>query len=67
MILSSYNTPLFAGFRGILDSSGTGMAQLNTLGPIPSLLKGINMHFAYAVNNRPWKFTSRAVSVLITE
>ena len=61
---SLINTPVFDRFMGALDSAGSAIAKLDTLGPIPGAA-GITLYFAYALNN-PWDFTSNAVNVEIT-
>jgi hypothetical protein len=61
-VLALANTPAFANFIGTLSASGTGSAQLNTMGPLPPGTAGLFMHFAFAMNN-PWNFASNPVMV----
>lgn len=63
LVFQLKNGPFLPGFMGILNPSGRGWAQLNTLGPIPGLA-GTVIHFGYALNP-PWDFVSNPISVEI--
>jgi hypothetical protein len=56
------NTPIFHDFLGVLDSQGSGKAQLN-LGPVPGYAGSV-LYFAYALN-KPWDFVSNPVKIEI--
>ena len=60
-ILNNLSLPLFASFRGALDGSGDGAADL-TVGPMQPWWVGKTLHFAFATAN-PWDFASNAVAV----
>ena len=57
------NTPVFFGFLGYLDASGTATAQL-CMPPVPGFA-GATMYYAYALN-KPWDFVSNPIAVDIT-
>lgn len=58
------NTPAFYGFLGTLESHGTSKAKFNTSGPLPSVMVGLKISFAYALN-APWDYASNAVNIEI--
>jgi hypothetical protein len=64
VVLSLLNTPIFSNFMGTLDGAGSGSATYDTLGPLLPGLLGLNLYFAYAINN-PWDFASNAVAIEI--
>ncbi|MHC4945966.1 MAG: hypothetical protein ACYTG7_23375, partial [Planctomycetota bacterium] len=66
LILSMLNTSLFHDFNGVLDATGRGSAQLNTLAisPLPPVRVGGILYFAYTLYS-PYDFASNAVEVEI--
>jgi len=62
-VLALANTPLFANFMGGLDMMGREAAQLNAP-PIDPQFVGVNMHYAFCVNN-PFDFVSNPVEIEI--
>jgi len=64
LIVNFLNTTSFSQFYGALNSSGKGLAQFNTLGPIPGM-SGLTMSFAFTLLS-PLDFISNAVSISIT-
>jgi len=65
-VYSKLNSPTFLNFQGVLDSTGSSMAQIDTAGicPIPSGCSGIKMYFAYALYY-PCDFVSKPVMIEI--
>ena len=51
------NSSYFSDFSGILDSTGDGTAQLNSMGSVPPVLVGRLLNFAYALQ-APWDYAS---------
>lgn len=60
IVISLWNTPLFANFAGMLNSDGKASAQLYA----PPLVgyAGLRMHYAYALN-KPYDYVSNAATV----
>jgi TolB protein len=65
LVIKAMNTSCFSQFMDRLDASGTGSAQLNTMGPIDPGFAGLVMHFAYVVNTPPWGHVSNPVAIRI--
>ncbi len=65
-IIPRLNTTPFTNFKGQLDTSGSGTAQFNSMGPLPSGLfpVGTIMDFAYVLQN-PYDFASNPISVQV--
>lgn len=62
LVLASPFGPVFVDFVGFLDGQGMAAATLDTLGPVPSYLAGVTMHFAYVLAG-PVDFVSNPVAV----
>jgi hypothetical protein len=62
LVLSMLSTPYFTNFLGMLDPLGSGMAQMNTMGPLPASAIGLTLSFAFALDS-PWDFASNPVHV----
>lgn len=60
------NSVFFTDFHGKLDKHGLAEAQLNTLGPLPRTLTGLQLDFAFLLCS-PFDFVSNPVSVKIME
>jgi len=64
LVIDYINTSFLMNFLGALDHQGSGMAILNTAGPLPAGLAGTTLSFAFALN-APWDFVSNSVSIEI--
>ncbi len=64
IVLQMANTPMFSGFEGVLDGTGSASATLDTLGPVDPVMEGFVLYFAYALYY-PWDYVSDPVAVLI--
>ena len=62
LVLASPFGPVFVDFVGFLDAQGLAAATLDTLGPVPSHLAGVTIHFAYVLAG-PVDFASNPVAV----
>ena len=63
-VIQFLNTSIFTDFMGILDGEGMGTAQYDTLGPLPPVLAGLTLHFAFALYP-PWDAVSNPMNVEI--
>ena len=59
------NGPGFLNFHSRLDRSGRARATLNTLGPLPASMVGVQFHYAYLLSS-PFDYVSNPVPVEIT-
>lgn len=60
------NTPLFTDFKGVLDGSGKGNAQMHAefAAPLPQPCVGTDLHFSFLLTN-PFDFVSNPVHIVI--
>jgi hypothetical protein len=66
LVVGNINTPYFTDFLGVLDGSGQATAQLNTFGPIPGSVGGVELSFAFCCNN-PFDYASNSLMVLVVD
>jgi hypothetical protein len=64
-VLAHLNTDLFQDFYGTLSGEGERCALIHC-GPLPGSAIGVNMHFAYALNNR-FDFVSNALPITVVD
>lgn len=62
VVVAHLNGPIFLDFFGTLDAAGLAKARLDTLGPVPAALAGLDLHFAFLVLDPP-TFASNAVTI----
>lgn len=58
-VLALSNTPNFVGFAGTLDAAGQATATLNVPTPLPAMLAGAHLDFAFTTVN-PFDFQSHS-------
>jgi hypothetical protein len=63
IVLSLVNSPLFTGFMGSMDGTGSAAAQLNAP-PLPAVAVGVTLYHAFTMNN-PFDFVSNPHEVEI--
>lgn len=51
VVILLWNSPFFKNFMGTLDTDGRGLATIDIPGPLDPSWVGIQMHFAYVLNN----------------
>ena len=61
LVIKYMNSSFFVNFMGVLDPSGGGTAQFNTIAPIPGMA-GVTFSFAYAMR-KPWDFVSNPINI----
>ncbi|MBU0756123.1 MAG: hypothetical protein KJ645_13350 [Planctomycetes bacterium] len=64
MVIAYWNTPYLDRFMGNLNAQGRSAAIFNTLGPLDSMLVGVQMHFGYVLAN-PINYASMPIEVNI--
>lgn len=64
-ILAHINGLQFIDFQRNLDPTGFSKARLDTTGPIPAILVGSTLHFAFATR-LPYDFASSPVAVVVS-
>lgn len=65
LVLANMNTPIFPGFLGALDTTGTAYAEIN-IGPLSPFYVGTILYFAYTCNN-PFDVASNPIGVKIID
>jgi hypothetical protein len=64
VVLGLMGSPVFQGFTGALDGSGSAQATFDTLGSVDPILIGLSATFAFLTGPPPgWDFTSNSVEV----
>jgi len=53
LILAQANGPMFQTFAGTLDAAGAATARFDTLGPLPPVVAGVKLTFAYVADYGP--------------